>query len=115
RVTARVSSCRNSADSPAGMPAVVIGLYTHWLHRWALVVGWVAGMIVGTAMVAAEDFRTSIYPLHLGALTIPGYAALYSLIINIVVVIVVTLILRAAHTPAGRDQTAADDYEREAA
>ncbi|MDE2139010.1 MAG: sodium:solute symporter [Gammaproteobacteria bacterium] len=97
------------------LPSVVIGLYTRWLHRWALVLGWVAGMAVGTGMVAAGNFRTSIYPLHLGAFTVPGYAALYSVIINIVVVIVFTVILRALRTPAGRDQTAPDDYEREAA
>lgn len=78
-------------------------------------IGWVAGMAVGTGMVAAENFKTSIYPLHLGALTVPGYAALYSVIINIVVAIALTLILRALKTPAGRDQTAPDDYEREAA
>ena len=97
------------------LPAVVIGLYTRWLHRWALVIGWTVGMAVGTGMVAAQDFKTSIYPLHLGALTVPGYAALYSLIINIVVAIVLTVILRMLCAPAGRDQTAPDDYEREAA
>ncbi|HKV96219.1 MAG TPA: sodium:solute symporter [Gammaproteobacteria bacterium] len=97
------------------LPSVVIGLYTRWLHRWALVIGWVCGMAVGTAMVAAQNFKTSIYPLHLGALTVPGYAALYSVIINIAVVIVLTVILRALRTPAGHDQTSPDDYEREAA
>ena len=78
-------------------------------------IGWVAGMAVGTAMVAAQNFKTSIYPLHLGAFTVPGYAALYSVIINIAVVIVLTVILRALRTPAGHDQTSPDDYEREAA
>ncbi|HKU19359.1 MAG TPA: hypothetical protein VJP80_08965 [Candidatus Saccharimonadales bacterium] len=72
-------------------------------------IGWVAGL------VAAQGFKTSIYPLHLGALTVPGYAALYSLIINIVVAIALTVTLRALRAPAGRDQTAPDDYEREAA
>ena len=25
------------------LPAIVIGLYTRWLHRWALVAGWAVG------------------------------------------------------------------------
>ncbi|HKT32168.1 MAG TPA: sodium:solute symporter [Gammaproteobacteria bacterium] len=97
------------------LPAVVIGLYTRWLHRWALVLGWAVGMAVGTGMVAAQDFKTSIYPLHLGALTVPGYAALYSVIVNIVVAIVFTAIFSALKARAGNDETSPDDYESEAA
>src|SRR3954471_18094986 len=29
------------------LPAVAIGLYTRWFHRWALIAGWAAGMLVG--------------------------------------------------------------------
>ena len=29
-------------------PAVVLGLYTRWLHRWALLAGWAVGMVYGT-------------------------------------------------------------------
>ena len=31
------------------LPAIVVGLYTRWLHRWALVAGWAVGMVVGYA------------------------------------------------------------------
>jgi len=84
------------------LPAVVIGLYTRWLHRWALVLGWVAGMLLGTGMVAAQHFKTSVYPLHIGSLTVPGYAALYSLPVNIGVAILLTLMLRALNHPRVR-------------
>ena len=97
------------------LPAVVIGLYTRRLHRWALVLGWLAGMLIGTGMVAAQHFKTSIYPLHVGDLTVPGYAALYSLFINIGVAIILTLILRVFKAPAGLDQTTPMDYEQDAA
>ena len=97
------------------LPAVVIGLYGRWLHRWALVGGWLAGMLTGTAMVAAQHFKSSIFPLHLGAFIVPGYAALYSLIINIVAAVVLTLLLRALRAPAGADATAADDYRHDTA
>ncbi|MGH8283370.1 MAG: sodium:solute symporter family protein, partial [Gammaproteobacteria bacterium] len=96
------------------LPAVVIGLYTRWLHRWALVLGWTAGMIVGTGMVAAQGFKTSIYPLHVGDFTVPGYAALYSVIINIGLAVALTVIFRSLKTPAGRDSTAPADYEHDA-
>ena len=29
------------------LPAVALGLYTRWFHRWALIAGWAAGMAVG--------------------------------------------------------------------
>ncbi len=95
------------------LPTVVIGLYTRWLHRWALVLGWLAGMLLGTGMVATQHFKSSIYPLHVGDLTVPGYAALYSLPVNIGIAIILTLVLRALKTPAGVDQTVSADYEHD--
>ena len=92
------------------LPAVVVGLYTRWFHRWALVAGWLTGMFLGTWMAGTQDFNSSIYPLHVGSLTVPGYAALYSLIGNFAVVIVLTLVLRLMNTPSGVDATAAADY-----
>src|SRR5205814_10158715 len=32
------------------LPAIVIGLFTRWLHRWALLAGWAVGMVIGTLM-----------------------------------------------------------------
>ena len=29
------------------LPAVAVGLYTRWLHRWGLVAGWIVGMGLG--------------------------------------------------------------------
>ena len=29
-------------------PAIVVGLYTRWFHRWALVIGWAVAMVYGT-------------------------------------------------------------------
>src|SRR5215472_2712812 len=31
-------------------PAIVVGLYSRWLHRWGLLAGWAVGMTVGTWM-----------------------------------------------------------------
>jgi SSS family solute:Na+ symporter len=91
------------------LPAVVVGLYTRWLHRWALVAGWAVGMLVGTGMAVSQNFA-SVYPLALGGLLIPGYAALWSVIANFIVAIVGTLVLNAASVTSGRDETAETDY-----
>ena len=29
-------------------PAIVVGLYTRWFHRWALLAGWAVAMLFGT-------------------------------------------------------------------
>ena len=38
-----------------------LGLYTRWLNPVALLLGWAAGIISGTAMVATTDFKSSIF------------------------------------------------------
>jgi SSS family solute:Na+ symporter len=96
------------------LPAIVIGLYTRWLHRWALLIGWAIGMISGTAMAVSQNFA-SVYPLRVGDSTIPGYAALYAFILNLVVSIVLTWVFNAASAPAGGDETAELDYTAVAA
>ncbi len=75
------------------LPAIVIGLYTRWLHRWALLAGWAAGMTTGTLMAASTHFSSSTYALHVGGFTIAGYAALYSLIVNLVLCVGLTPVL----------------------
>ncbi|MCL6563083.1 MAG: sodium:solute symporter, partial [Firmicutes bacterium] len=95
------------------LPAVIIGLYTRWLHRTGLLLGWLVGMVVGTWMAVAEKFQSSVFPLHLGGAVIPGYAALWALIANFVVAIVLTAILRAAGVAEGLDHTRSEDYEHD--
>jgi SSS family solute:Na+ symporter len=92
------------------LPPVVVGLYTRWLHRWALIAGWLVGMGWGTWMVATTGFTSTTYALQVASLTIPGYAALYSLIANFAVAIVLTVVLNAMKAPAGVDPTVPADY-----
>src|ERR671933_708363 len=91
------------------LPAIVIGLYTRWLHRWALLIGWAAGMLVGTAMAVSQGF-TPVFPVALGGLTVPGYSALWSLILNLVIAVVGTWVLNAMGISAGSDETRTGDY-----
>ena len=92
------------------LPAVVGGLFTRWFHAKALIAGWLCGIVTGTAMAAAQHFQSSIYPLHMFGITIPGYAAFYSIIVNAVVVAAGTLLLDALGTERGADETSPGDY-----
>ncbi len=92
------------------LPAVVIGLFTAWFHRRALLIGWVVGILWGTWMVAALHFKGTIYPLHLFGQVLPTYAALSSLLVNIALAAVLTVVFRVIGVAEGKDQTAAADY-----
>jgi SSS family solute:Na+ symporter len=92
------------------IPAVIVGLYTHRLNPWALIIGWAAGLVSGTWMVASLGFESAVFPLVVDGLTIPGYAALYALGLNVTVSIVLSLLLNQMPATRGTDQTLAVDY-----
>ena len=68
------------------LPAVLLGLYTKAFNAPSLLAGWAIGTAVGTYMAATQGFATSVYPLAIFGVTLPGYAALYSVVLNLVVV-----------------------------
>jgi solute:Na+ symporter, SSS family len=99
-------------------PAIVLGLYTRWLHRWAVLAGWAVGMIYGT--VAAYQ-QSSAATKHFGASLdeVPfigdkGYIAMTAFVLNLLVAVVVTFALRAMKTPDGVDETEPSDYHADA-
>ncbi|MBV8208734.1 MAG: sodium:solute symporter family protein [Burkholderiaceae bacterium] len=92
------------------LPAVVLGLYTRWFNSWALLIGWVVGTVIGT-VVAYQAGLKPTWQLTLAGYGLPGYTALYTLVINIAVVVVLTLLFRAAKLGADQDETSASDYQ----
>ena len=66
-------------------PAVVCGAFLKkYLHPWAVFTGWAAGMVWGSGMAIALDFKGSgVYPLHLFGQTWGMYAAIPALILNL--------------------------------
>jgi solute:Na+ symporter, SSS family len=95
-------------------PAIVLGLYTRWFHRWALLIGWAVGMVFGTvaayqqSSVATSHFGSSLDEVpFVGKL---GYIALTAFVINLIVAVVLTFVFRATKSPEGVDQTEPSDY-----
>jgi solute:Na+ symporter, SSS family len=97
-------------------PAIVVGLYTRWFHRWALAAGWAVAMVYGT-ITAYNTPAPGTPGSHFGASTanVPVfnhtvYIAITAFVINLVVAAVLTVIFRLAKVPAGTDETAPTNY-----
>jgi SSS family solute:Na+ symporter len=90
------------------LPAVLLGVYTRWFNDWALLIGWAVGTVAGTAMFVAANL-TPTYPLAFAGMTFPGYTALYTVVLNLVVAIVLTPLFNAM---GGKqiDETVTADY-----
>jgi len=110
------------------LPAVALGLYTRWFHRWGLIAGWAAGMAVGfwttyqiqqkrfgpdgAVTIVKEHFGGSGFPLsELGLdTTYSIYAGFLALLANLLVATLATLVFRAMKVPDGVDRTRPDEY-----
>lgn len=106
------------------LPAVVVGLYTAWPHRTALMAGMAAGLATGLVLlyqvpqlgpkgaVVKAHFGGSSWKLsNLGIDTVQTvYAGLPALAVNLMVVIGGTLLLRALDVSGGVDRTEPHDY-----
>ena len=97
------------------LPSIVFGLFTRWFHRWALLIGWAAGMIYGT--VTAYGFCTacSTRPFANSLAVVPvlekaGYIGLTAFVVNLLVTIALTALFRALKLGNGTDITRQADY-----
>jgi solute:Na+ symporter, SSS family len=115
--------------------SIVAGLFTRWFHRWALLLGWAVAMVYGTVQAYRQVVPVTVTKLVNGqpVVTTSGtrhfggslavfpftdtkvYIGATALIINILVAVVATLVLRALRAPAGLDETEPADYHSEAA
>jgi SSS family solute:Na+ symporter len=106
------------------IPAVFVGLMTPWFHRWALIVGMVAGLgaslymlyetpqLSGTGRVVQAHFGGSSWPLSKFGFDTQTtvYAGLLALLLNFAIVIFLTMLLRLFSLGVGADRTHPDDY-----
>lgn len=96
-------------------PAIVIGLYTRWFHKWALLGGWIAGIAYGTIAAYLQVNPVSGKHFASSLVAIPGtdikvYLALTAFVLNVLVALVLNFILRGMKVPDGKDITTPADY-----
>lgn len=92
-------------------PALVFGLWKRHFHHTALLVGWAAGMSLGTWMALYLKLKSTVFPITLGGKTYPVFAGLLALILNLLVCQILTWILDARGVARQIDKTVASDYE----
>ena len=91
------------------LPTVLIGLYTRRLHRRALFVGWLIGMLAATWMGIVTGFTPTI-TLHVGSLAFAGYIGLFALTLNLIAVVAMTYVFDGLGVSRGQDATRPEDY-----
>jgi solute:Na+ symporter, SSS family len=93
-------------------PMLIGGLFTRWFHRWALLTGWLAGMLFGTiAAYRVSSLTTSHWAsstdIEFGHSV---YIGLSALILNLVITVALSAILNGLKVPAGIDETLPHQY-----
>jgi solute:Na+ symporter, SSS family len=99
------------------LPSVVLGLYTRWYHRWALVAGWIVGMGLSVYMLYVTPSKTAA---HFGSASFSFstwgldtkmtiWTGIVGVVANLVVATALTPLL--SRLPRGTDQTSPADYE----
>ena len=96
-------------------PAIVAGLYTRWFNKWALLVGWAAGIVYGT--IAAYNVVNPTTHAHFGGSIAPFpftdspvYIGVSAFVLNALIAVVGTLVLRAFRVRDSADLTQPSDY-----
>jgi SSS family solute:Na+ symporter len=84
------------------LPAIFMALYLRWLDRWAVLAGWLVGIVSGIWMLYDGGFVGGA--LH----ALPGfgkagiYIGLSSVLLNVVIVVVGSLLARVVAPTAER-------------
>jgi SSS family solute:Na+ symporter len=92
------------------LPAVMLGAYTRWFNDWALLAGWAVGTFTGTAMAVASNLAAT-YTIAFAGYGFPGYSALYTVILNLLLAIVLTPVFNAfGRRREPLDETVPADY-----
>jgi len=73
-------------------PSVVFGLFFNWFRGTALLIGWVAGLGVGSWMAIADGVKP-VHTFMIGGDPYAMYTGLFALGVNIVVAVVVQLVI----------------------
>lgn len=70
---------------------------------------------VVSLIVKLGALLSSVFALHFGSVTIPAYAAVWALLLNLIVSMVLTWVFNALSFGNGEDRTRATDYVEDTA
>ena len=100
------------------LPPVFLGLYTNWFHRRALILGLLSGLFISTWMLFAQNLLSPswspVVSISFMNIQIPLYAAVPSLIVNVVLCVGLTPVFRMLGVSNGRDYTSLTEFETRA-
>lgn len=91
-------------------PAVVCGLFGRWFRPSALLAGWIAGMVLGSALAYHQGLKP-VYTFIVGGSHHGVYIGLLALAVNFSVTIIATPIAAALGHKAAADHTRPADFE----
>jgi SSS family solute:Na+ symporter len=93
-------------------PAIVFGLFAplgRLVRPTGLLLGWVAGMAVGTGIAFSEGLKP-VHALSFGGETYTVYIGLIALVVNVAISVVASAIAMAMNADMPRDITRPSDY-----
>jgi SSS family solute:Na+ symporter len=91
-------------------PAVICGLFTRWLRASALLTGWAAGMLLGSALAWQQGLKP-VYDIVIGGNHHGVYIGLLALAANFVVAVVATPVAVALRRNAPPERMRATDFD----
>ncbi|HJR11038.1 MAG TPA: hypothetical protein VJ823_06455, partial [Rhodanobacteraceae bacterium] len=91
-------------------PAVICGLFTRWLRASALLAGWAAGMLLGSALAYAQGLKP-VYTFVTSGAHYGVYIGLLALALNFAVAVAATPIAAMLKREAPGDRTQKVDFE----
>ncbi len=94
-------------------PSLVFGLWKRRFHDSALLLGWAAGMLLGTWMALVLKLKSTVYPVTIAGKTYPVFAGLLALLLNLILCQILTMVFDTMGIRRGPDQTTAADYEEQ--
>lgn len=90
-------------------PAIAFSVFTRFFNGWALLIGWVVGILCATALVVNNHFG-AVWGFHLFGYTVPSYIALATVLVNAAVAFILSFPLNALANDRHKDETRAEDY-----
>ncbi|GAN79328.1 monocarboxylate uptake permease MctP [Acidocella aminolytica] len=90
-------------------PAIAFSVFTRFFNGWALLIGWLVGVVSATWLVVHNIFG-AVWAFHVFGYTVPSYIALATVVLNAVVAFLLSIPLNAMANDRHKDETEAADY-----